>query len=151
MKKVVLFLLIISITCFGSSCKNKELTANDNKYKIALVCNISYLEPDAVGTEIYNDIESFYSETKKPSRKFHPQSDERLHIISAVESAIGDGYNVISVIGNVYGNAISSIAAEYPHITFIIFGMSDAIALHTNVYCSNLDVNYLEFFNNILK
>ena len=153
MRKIISIVLIVLIVAFCCGC-NKEhnnVISETNLYKIALVCNFDDAKEGKTGANIYKSISDFYGLENHPGRKFHPQSDKSLHIISSIENAISDGYNVITVIGNEYGNAVSSIAAEYPHIIFIIFGMSDAIALHNTVYCNNIGIDYLAFYNSILK
>ena len=153
MRKIISIILVVFILVYCSGCNVKE-SKNENeetKSKIALVCNFIDAQEESAGYEIYNSMVEYYSNENHPARKYHPQSDSVLHIIQAIESAIIDGYNVISVIGDNYGNAVSSIASQYPHIKFVIFGMSDAIALHNNVYCCNLDTDYLVFYNSILK
>ena len=150
--KKIFALIFASIMIFSfASCKSINEQPNLSNYKIALVCNFNDTQEDSLGVDIFHSIEKFYDSSKNLGRKYHPQSNKNLHIISTVASAINDGYNVISVIGNEYGNAISSIAAEYPHITFVIFGMTDAIALHNNIYCCYLNSDYLAFYKSILK
>lgn len=153
MKKIFVILLCASLFITLVGCNKVEENQNniDFKYKIALVCDYSDTQEEGIGVEIFNSIESYYNTSKNPAKKYHPQSNKSQHIISSINTAINDSSNVITVIGNEYGNAVSSIAAEYPHITFVIIGMSDAIALHNNVYCCNLDTDYLEFFKSILK
>ena len=153
MRKIISIVLVVIIIAFCCGCNknNNNITSETKSYKIALVCNFDDAKDGKIGANIYKSISDFYGLENHPGRKFHPRSDESLHIISSVESAITDGYNVITVIGNEYGNAVSSIAAEYPYIIFVVFGMSGAIALHNNVYCSNIGVDYLAFYNSILK
>lgn len=153
MKKLVsvFLVLMLMVSCCGCNNSTDETPIKAKDYKIALVCNFTDTIDDGVGVDIFNSIKEFYSSKNHHGKKYHPQNDSAVNIINCIEGAINDGYDVICVIGDDYGNAVSSVAAQYPNTIFVIFGMKGAIALHNNVYCCNLNQDYLSFYNSILK
>ena len=135
MKRFLFLLTVICLAISSSACSgNAGQTAGGTPgYSVAMITDAGDITDRSFNQSTYEACKAFCTEYDIKFTYKKPNGDNASERISAIESAIDEGYNVIVMPGYVYGGVIARISKKYKDVKFLALDVSAGDILETAV------------------
>ena len=87
--------------------------------KVALVTDVGTIDDESFNQATWEGVKSYCEDAGVDYTYFQPSADSTDARVETIETAIGEGYNVIVMPGYLFGAAIVTVQAQYPNVYFI--------------------------------
>ena len=128
MKKFFALLLAVVMVLSLAACGEKpaetepdttEPETTESEYSVAMVTDYGDITDQSFNQTTYEACKAFSEANSLQFNYYKPASDSDEDRITAIETAIDEGYNVIVMPGYAFANAIKATVGENPDVTFI--------------------------------
>ena len=134
MKKFFALLLAVVMVLSLAACGEKpaetepdttEPETTEPEYSVAMVTDYGDITDQSFNQTTYEACKAFSEANGLQFNYYKPASDSDEDRITAIETAIDEGYNVIVMPGYAFANAIKATVGENPDVTFIALDVGE--------------------------
>ena len=104
--------------------------------KVALVTDVGTIDDESFNQATWEGVKQYCEGAKVDYTYYQPSADSTDARVETIETAIGDGYNVIVMPGYLFGEAVLKVQDQYPEVYFIAIdvGAGDLTFDYTTYY-----------------
>ncbi len=165
MRKVLSLLLalvmLLSLAACGSSSSSSDASdtsgsdveeESNSEYKVAMITDSGDITDQSFNQTTYEACVAFCEENNVEFTYKKPDSDTDDARIAMIDSAVGEGYNVIVMPGYLFAAALVECSTKYPDVKFVALDMSESDILSAALgdeYDENPDADWdvSEYYN----
>ena len=126
MKKfIVVLLAALMVFSFAACGGSKGGSSDDGTMKVAMVTDYGDITDQSFNQTTYEACKAFCDENGVEFTYKKPASDSDADLVSSIEEAIEEGYNVIVMPGYAFANAIYEVAPLYEDVKFVALDVSE--------------------------
>jgi len=132
MKKFLALMLALCMVFALCACGDKAPAADDTgdegtdaAYRIAMITDYGDVTDQSFNQTTYEACLAFCTEQSLDFQYYKPASDSDADRVTAIETAINDGYNVIVTPGYAFANALKETSVTYSDVTFIALDVGE--------------------------
>ena len=135
------FLALVLAMCMVFALCAVSASADD-AVAVAMITDYGDITDQSFNQTTYEACKEFCEANALGFQYYKPASDSDADRVSAIESAIDEGFNVIVMPGYAFGAAIQEVVPEYEDITFVALDVGEgdigdlAAAVPANLYCA---------------
>ena len=119
MKKLLTVLLVLCVAFTAFAQGSSEASAKTETYKIAMVTDYGDITDQSFNQTTYEACKAYAEAHNVAFTYFKPAGDSTADRVAMIESAIGEGYNIIVMPGYAFAGAIVEAAPQYKDVKFV--------------------------------
>ncbi|MCR5332346.1 MAG: BMP family ABC transporter substrate-binding protein, partial [Lachnospiraceae bacterium] len=124
MKKVLSLVLALCLVLSLAGCSKSGDSGNKDSYKVAMITDYGDITDQSFNQTTYEACKAFCDANKVTFTYKRPSGDSTGERVTAVESAIDEGYNVIVMPGYAFGGTIVEVSEKYKDVKFVALDVS---------------------------
>ena len=154
MKKILVSFLVLTLIllsgCNDQATESNGASSEDNRKSLALVYESVITDDSSEISSVYKACKRYNEQIGNEFRHYVPQDYQYENLLNTLNNAVVDGYDAVAFYGDGYADFVSSVAGEFPNITFILFGTIKEISPHVNIYCCDGTTDKNAFLEQVL-
>ncbi len=133
MKKVLSLVLALCLVLSLCACSKSGDGGSKDSYKVAMITDYGDITDQSFNQTTYEACKAFCDANKVTFTYKRPSGDSTGERVTAVESAIDEGYNVIVMPGYAFGGTIVEVSEKYPDVKFVALDVAAGDILEAGV------------------
>ena len=133
MKKILSVVLALCLVLSLCACSGGSKSSNKDAYKVAMITDYGDITDQSFNQTTYEACKAFCDKNGVTFTYKKPSGDSTAERVTAVESAIDEGYNVIVMPGYAFGGTIVEVSEKNKDVKFIALDVSAGDILEAGV------------------